>query len=96
MKPRNSKRLSKIELRKLRRQAEGLGIYPIDIAERHHCNPSAVSNFFNGDATSQPLLKTIRQMMEEASMEEASMEEASMGETPIEEAPTDIENGKHE
>ncbi len=63
MKPRKSKRLSKPELRKLKRKAENLGIYPVDIAKQHECFPSAVTNFFNGDATSQPLLRTIQQMI---------------------------------
>ncbi len=66
MKPRKSKRLSKSELRRLKREAESLGIFPVDIAKKHECFPSAVTNFYNGDSTSQPLLRTIRQMIEEA------------------------------
>ncbi len=66
MKPRQSKRLPKSELRKLRRQAESLGIFVVDIAKRHNCYPSAVSNLYKGDSTSEPLLATIREMIAEA------------------------------
>lgn len=65
MKHRRSNRLSKPELQSLRHRAERMGIYPVDIADRHGCHPSAVSNFFNGDATSGPLLRTIRTMIAE-------------------------------
>ncbi len=65
MKPRQSKRLPKSELRKLRRKAESLGIFVVDIAKRHGCYPSAVSNFYQGDSTSQPLLNTIFTMIAE-------------------------------
>ncbi len=68
-KPRISKRLSKGELRRLRKKAESLGIYPKDIADRHECHPSAVSNFYNGDSTSQPLLNRIHEMIEEQEQE---------------------------
>ncbi len=74
MKPRRSKRLSKSELKKLRRYAESLGIYPVDIANRHDCHPSAVTNFFNGDSTSQPMLRTIQQMIAEILDEKAQQE----------------------
>ncbi len=69
MKPRKSNRLSKSELRKLKRKAEGLSIFPTDIAKEHDCFPSAVTNFFNGDSTSQPLLNTIKRMIAEREAE---------------------------
>ncbi len=66
MKPRKSNRLPKSALRKLRREAELLGIFVVDIAREHGCFPSAVSNFWKGDSTSRPLLATIKRMMAEA------------------------------